>query len=56
MHIYVGNKTQYKRSCRVFRIYMYRPIYLIGTIIRSILATGVYFLYSKYSFIERFVL
>ena len=35
MHIYVGNKTQYKRSCRVFQIYMYRPIYLIRTIIRS---------------------
>ena len=35
MHIYVGNKAQYKRSCRVLKIYMYRPIYLIRPIIRS---------------------
>ena len=35
MHIYVGNKTKYKRTYRVFKIYMYRPIYLIKTITRS---------------------
>ena len=54
MHIYVGNKTLYKRSCRVFKIYMYRPIFNKNNY--TLLATGVYFLYSKYSFIERFVL